>query len=48
VGPMHHVAELDYTGVTTARSPVLWAIYLGLTVAAYVLASAMRMRQQRA
>jgi hypothetical protein len=47
VGPMHHVAELDYTGVTTARSPFLWAIYLSLTVAAYALASAMRMRQLR-
>ena len=47
VGPMHHVAELDYTGVTTARSPVLWAVYLVLTVVAYTLASAMRMRQLR-
>jgi len=47
VGPMHHVAELDYTGVTTARSPVLWVVYLALTVVAYALASAMRMRQLR-
>jgi hypothetical protein len=44
---MHHVAELDYTGVTTARSPFLWMSYLSLTVAAYALASAMRMRQLR-
>jgi hypothetical protein len=47
VGPMHHVTELDYTGVTTARSPVLWAVYLALTLLAYALASAMRMRQLR-
>lgn len=39
MGPMHHIAELDYTGVTAPRSPQLWAAYAalaaGLAVAAW-------------
>lgn len=33
VGPMHHIAELDYTGVTIARTPQQWAAF-GLGLAA--------------
>jgi hypothetical protein len=47
LGPMHHVAELDYTGVTTTRTPLLWATYAALAVAAFALAAAMRARQVR-
>jgi hypothetical protein len=47
LGPMHHVAELDYTGVTTARTPYLWATYAALGVGAFALACAMRARQVR-
>lgn len=47
VGPMHHVAELDYTGVTTARTPLLWGVYVALMVASFVLAWSMRARQVR-
>jgi hypothetical protein len=47
VGPMHHVAELDYTGVTVARTPLLWMTYSALVLVAFALAWAMRTRQVR-
>jgi len=47
VGPMHHVAELDYTGVTVARTPILWAVHAALALGALVLALVVRTRQVR-
>lgn len=37
-GPMQHLPALDYTGVTAARAPVVWAAYAALTM--LLLASA--------
>ena len=48
VGPMHKVAELDYTGVTTARSPLLWFAYGGAAAVLLVLGWSGRARQLRA
>jgi hypothetical protein len=45
VGPMHQVAEVDYTGVTAARSTQLWALYIALTLACLALAWWGRSRQ---
>jgi hypothetical protein len=47
IGPMHHLPELDYTGVTAARSPVLWLAYGAILVALLVLATIGRTRQLR-
>jgi hypothetical protein len=47
VGPMHRVAEADYTGVTTARGPTLWLIYIGVSLVLFVLAWSGRSRQAR-
>jgi len=46
-GPMHHVAELDYTGVTAPRTPALWVVYAAITVAALAAAWLGRARQVR-
>lgn len=47
VGPMHQVAEADYTGVTAARSSALWAVYGALTLGCFALAWWGRSRQAR-
>ena len=47
IGPMHHLAEMDYTGVTTDRGPTLWLIYMGATIRFLVLAWLGRARQAR-
>lgn len=47
VGPMHRVAEADYTGVTTARGTTLWLIYIGVSLVLFVLAWSGRSRQAR-
>ena len=47
VGPMHKVAEADYTGVTTARGTTLWLIYIGVSLVLFVLAWSGRSRQVR-
>jgi hypothetical protein len=47
VGPMHHVAEVDYTGVTAERGPELWLAYGGLTLGLLALAWWGRNRQMR-
>ena len=47
VGPMHRVAELDYTGVTTPRGATLWLAYVGTTLGLFVLAWSGRARQTR-
>ncbi len=48
IGPMHAVAALDYTGVTAARGPGVWAAYGVLTMALFATAWAGRQRQLRA
>ncbi len=45
IGPMHQVPELDYTGVTVARTSLLWSVYLALTAAMFVIAWSGRQRQ---
>ncbi len=47
VGPMHQVAEVDYTGVTTARSGTLWIVYSALTLGFFMLAWWGRSRRAR-
>jgi hypothetical protein len=47
VGPMHKVAELDYTGVTTGRGPTLWLIYIGMSLGLLLAAWLGRVRQTR-
>lgn len=47
VGPMHHIAELDFTGVTTPRSAVLWAAYAAIAAGSLAAAWAGRVRQVR-
>ena len=47
VGPMHHLPDVDYTGVTAARTPLLWAVYATLTALLFVLAWWGRRRQAR-
>ena len=47
IGPMHHVAELDYTGVTTPRSSMLWIVYTAATVLLFIAAWVGRSRQVR-
>ena len=47
VGPMHKLAELDYTGATTARSPVLWLVYGGASLVLFMVAWLGRSRQMR-
>jgi hypothetical protein len=46
-GPMHHLAELDYTGVTASRTPALWIAYVAILAALLVLAWLGRLRQLR-
>ncbi len=45
IGPMHHVAEFDYTGVTVARSSALWVVYGALTLVLFGAAWVGRTRQ---
>ena len=47
IGPMHHVAELDYTGVTAPRSSMLWIVYTAATVLLFIAAWVGRSRQVR-
>jgi len=47
VGPMHHVAEMDYTGVTAVREGTLWLIYIVVTLGFFALAWVGRSRQAR-
>ena len=47
VGPMHKLAELDYTVATTARSPVLWLVYGGASLVLFMAAWLGRSRQMR-
>jgi hypothetical protein len=47
VGPMHRVAELDYTGVTTPRGATLWLIYGATCVGLFFLVWSGRSRQMR-
>jgi hypothetical protein len=47
VGPMHRVAELDYTGVTTPRDATLWLIYMSACVGLFILVWSGRSRQMR-
>ncbi len=47
VGPMHHLPEVDYTGVNAARTPLLWAVYGALTALLFVVAWWGRRRQAR-
>lgn len=47
VGPMHHIAELDYTGVTVARTVPQWLAALVLLVALLAAAWAGRARRVR-
>lgn len=45
VGPLHHVAAFDYTGVTAARSDELWVVYGASTVLLFGAAWVGRTRQ---
>jgi hypothetical protein len=45
VGPMHHVAEMDYTGVTTPRPVPLWIAYVAITAGLLAAAWLGRSRQ---
>ena len=47
IGPMHHVAEVDYTGVTADRSPGLWLLFGALSLGLFALAWLGRSRQAR-
>ncbi len=47
VGPMHHLALFDYTGVAAPRTTALWAGYLAVTVALLAVAWVARVRQVR-
>jgi hypothetical protein len=47
MGPMHHIAEVDYTGVTAPRSPALWVAYGALTAALLVAGFLGRARRVR-
>lgn len=47
IGPMHHLAELDFTGVTVARSNGLWITYAVITLVLFTLAWIGRTRQVR-
>jgi hypothetical protein len=47
VGPMHHVALFDYTGVSAPRTAALWLAYAAATVALMALAWIGRSRQVR-
>jgi hypothetical protein len=47
VGPMHHIAELDYTGVTAARPPALWLAYTAVLAGLLAAAWAGRARRVR-
>ena len=47
IGPMHRVAEVDYTGVTVGRPPGLWLLYGVLSLGLFALAWWGRSRQAR-
>jgi len=47
VGPMHHVAEVDYTGVTVARPVAITAGLVAITLALALAAATGRARQVR-
>ena len=47
IGPMHHLAEFDYTGVTTSRSATLWVVYIAATLLLFIAAWVGRIRQVR-
>jgi hypothetical protein len=47
VGPMHRVAELDYTGVTTPRGATLWLLYAGASLGLSLAAWSGRTREMR-
>jgi hypothetical protein len=47
IGPMHHVAELDFTGVTVARSPAQWLAYGAVLAGLLATAWAGRARRVR-
>ncbi len=47
VGPMHQLAEVDYTGVTAPRSATLWVVYGALALALFALAVWGRSREAR-
>ncbi len=47
IGPMHHLPEFDYTGVTATRSHALWVVYSVIVVTLFIAAWVGRTRQIR-